>query len=518
MRLAPALHSKRALATDTLVQQASVIVDDPVVDVADKSPDRGRASNDVSALADATVRQKTIEFGTLEPPLLALLKHWSKPAVVTLTLLICVMLSSEGATRADWALAIVAALISRQLFSPLQMLSGAASNRAQLKLLRLMLEWGVVFAILLLLGFSLGLGNVFPRPLLVSWFAVTSISLLIGDYCSGHFASRRGAARQSYIIIGANAMGVELERRVAQSAAMGAFLGFFDFRSLDRLPRDTHGQFAGQCKDVAAFVRHRTVNAIYIALPMSNAPRIEEMLQEFRDTTASIYFVPDIFAFDLVQARCVELNGIPMLSICDTPFHGMNALQKRATDVVLSLLALLVGWPVMLMAAIAVKLSSPGPVLFKQRRYGLHGEEIVVYKFRSMTVCEDGSVVQQAKRKDPRITAVGRFLRRTSVDELPQLFNVLEGRMSLVGPRPHAVVHNEEYRKLISGYMIRHKVRPGMTGWAQVHGLRGETTTIEQMRLRVQYDLDYLRQWSLWLDLKILAKTAAIVARDRHAY
>ena len=228
--------------------------------------------------------------------------------------------------------------------------------------------------------------------------------------------------------------------------------------------------------------------------------------------------MPDIFAFDLVQARCVQINGIPMLSICDTPFHGMNAVKKRAIDIVLSTVALLVSWPVMLMAAVAVKLSSPGPAPFKQRRYGLHGEEIVVYKFRSMNVCENGSVVVQAKKRDQRITAVGRFLRRTSLDELPQLFNVLEGRMSFVGPRPHAVAHNEEYRKLISGYMIRHKVRPGMTGWAQVHGLRGETTTVEQMRLRVQYDLDYLRHWSPWLDLKILAKTAVIVVRGRNAY
>src|ERR1700728_470661 len=299
---------------------------------------------------------------------------------------------------------------------------------------------------------------------------------------------------------------------------MGGYMGFFDLNSVDRAARCTHGQFAGQCKDVAAFVGRHAVNAIYIALPMSNAPRIEDMLREFRDTTASIYFVPDIFAFDLVQARCVEMNGMPMLSICDTPFHGMNAVKKRAVDIFLSSTALLLAWPVMLAAAVAVKLSSPGPVLFKQRRYGLHGEEILVYKFRSMTVCEDGQVVVQARKDDQRFTMIGKILRLTSLDELPQLFNVLQGKMSFVGPRPHAVAHNELYRKLISGYMIRHKVRPGMTGWAQVHGLRGETTTVEQMRLRVQYDLDYLRQWSLWLDLKILAKTAVIVARGRNAY
>ena len=500
------------------MQEAIVIVGAPAPDVVEEPPGRLRAFNNISAFPGTTVRQKAVRLGTLEPPFLALLKHWSKPAVVASVLAICVLFSSERATRADWALALVAILISRQVFSPLQMLSATAPNRAQRKSLRLMLEWGVVVAALLFLGFSLGLGHTFPQAMLLSWFTLTSVSLLFGEFCSARVAARTGAARQRYIIIGANAIGVELERRISQSVGMGTFMGFFDFRSVDRLPAGAHGQFAGQCKDVAAFVRRHAINAIYIALPMSNAPRIEEMLEEFRDTTASIYFVPDIFAFDLVQARCVEINGIPMLSICDTPFHGMDAVQKRVADIVLSSLALLLCWPAMLMAAIAVKLSSPGPALFKQRRYGLNGEEIVVYKFRSMTVCEDGSVVVQARMEDVRITAVGRFLRRTSLDELPQLFNVLEGRMSFVGPRPHAVAHNEEYRKLISGYMIRHKVRPGMTGWAQVHGLRGETSTVEQMRLRVEYDLDYLRQWSLWFDLKILAKTAVSVIRGRNAY
>jgi putative colanic acid biosynthesis UDP-glucose lipid carrier transferase len=483
-----------------------------------ESPGPTRAFTSPSALSGGTVRQRAVPLGTLEPPLLALLKHWSKPAVVAATLLICIAFSPEPGRRADWALGLVAVLISRQVFSPLQVLSPTAPNSAIRRLLRLMLEWGAVIASLLLLGYTLGLGDTFPQQLLLSWFTLTTFALLAGDLCSARAASGATSTHPRYIIIGANSMGVELQRRVSQSVGMGTFMGYFDFRSVDRLPQHTHDQLAGRCKDVADFVRREAVSAIYIALPMSNAPRIEEMLQQFRDTTASIYFVPDIFAFDLVQARCVEINGIPMLSICDTPFHGMNAVQKRATDIALALLALLLCWPAMLLAAIAVKLSSPGPVLFKQRRYGLHGEEIVVYKFRSMTVCEDGSVVVQAKREDQRITAVGRFLRRTSLDELPQLFNVLEGQMSFVGPRPHAVAHNEEYRKLISGYMIRHKVRPGMTGWAQVHGLRGETNTVEQMRLRVQYDLDYLRQWSLWLDLRILARTAIIVIRGRNAY
>jgi putative colanic acid biosynthesis UDP-glucose lipid carrier transferase len=231
-----------------------------------------------------------------------------------------------------------------------------------------------------------------------------------------------------------------------------------------------------------------------------------------------VYFVPNIFAFDLVQARCLEINGMPAFSICDSPLQGMNGFWKRVLDIVLASIALVFTSPVLLAVALAIKQSSPGPVLFKQRRYGLNGEEILVYKFRSMTVCEDGPVVAQATEKDSRITRLGALLRRTSLDELPQIFNVIEGKMSFVGPRPHAVAHNEEYRKLINGYMIRHKVRPGITGWAQVNGLRGETSTVDKMHRRVQYDLDYLKNWSLWLDLKILARTALTVVNDRNAY
>jgi putative colanic acid biosysnthesis UDP-glucose lipid carrier transferase len=492
-----------------LVSQARVILEAPLTDTLD---------DDVSALSSASVGQKTVRLGTIEPPFHALLKYWSKPAVVAFALLICVPFSAQAASAADIALALAAVLISHQVFSPLQLLSATAPRPAKLRLPRLLIEWGVVVALLLFLGLTLKLNSVFPRQLLLAWFAVTPLMLLIGDVVSARLAARSGSASRRYIIIGANEVGVELKRRVSHSGGLGKFMGFFDFRSLERLPHDARSQFAGLCKEVAEFVRANAVNAIYITLPMSKAPRIEEMLREFRDTTASIYFVPDIFAYDLVQARCVEIDGIPMLSICDTPFHGMQAVRKRATDVALAALALLLTWPVLICTAIAVKVSSPGPVLFKQRRYGLNGDEIVVYKFRSMRVCEDGSIVVQAKKQDDRITAVGRFLRRTSLDEMPQLFNVLEGKMSFVGPRPHAVAHNETYRKLISGYMIRHKIRPGMTGWAQVHGLRGETSTVEQMRLRVQYDLDYLRHWSLWLDLRILMKTAMIVVRGRNAY
>jgi putative colanic acid biosynthesis UDP-glucose lipid carrier transferase len=204
--------------------------------------------------------------------------------------------------------------------------------------------------------------------------------------------------------------------------------------------------------------------------------------------------------------------------MCETPFHGYRGLVKRLMDVVFSALGLLLLAPFLLAIAYAVKRSGPGPVLFRQRRYGLDGREILVYKFRTMTVCEDGARVAQAQRSDRRVTPVGRHLRRWSLDELPQLINVLQGSMSLVGPRPHAVAHNEEYRKLIKRYMVRHKVLPGITGLAQVRGCRGETTRVEDMEARVLFDLEYMRNWSPLLDLQILMATAIAVIRTDRAY
>jgi putative colanic acid biosynthesis UDP-glucose lipid carrier transferase len=204
--------------------------------------------------------------------------------------------------------------------------------------------------------------------------------------------------------------------------------------------------------------------------------------------------------------------------MCETPFYGYRGVAKRLTDVVLSSAMLLLTMPLFVIVAVMVKFSSPGPVIFKQRRYGLDGREIAIYKFRTMRVTEDGEKIRQASKSDSRITRVGGILRRSSLDELPQLINVLQGRMSLVGPRPHAVAHNEEYRKLIKGYMVRHKVLPGITGLAQVNGCRGETSQLEEMEARVNYDLDYLRHWSPMLDLKIILLTAVKVFRDDKAY
>jgi putative colanic acid biosynthesis UDP-glucose lipid carrier transferase len=274
----------------------------------------------------------------------------------------------------------------------------------------------------------------------------------------------------------------------------------------------------GSLSNLADYCRANRVDTIYIALPMASQPRILKLLEDLRDTTASIYFVPDIFVFDLIQARVDSIGGLPVVAVCETPFYGMNGIVKTASDFVLGALILAAIAPILAVIAVGVKLSSPGPVLFKQRRYGLDGRKIIVYKFRTMTVAEDGDVVRQATRNDSRITRFGAFLRRTSLDELPQFINVVQGRMSIVGPRPHAVAHNEMYRKLIRGYMIRHKVKPGITGLAQVNGLRGETETVEKMQKRVEYDLAYLRNWSLLLDLQIILKTLAVVMKGSNAY
>jgi putative colanic acid biosynthesis UDP-glucose lipid carrier transferase len=228
--------------------------------------------------------------------------------------------------------------------------------------------------------------------------------------------------------------------------------------------------------------------------------------------------VPDVFGISIIQGRLQDLNGVPVVGICETPFTGTNELVKRVSDVVLASIILVLISPVLLMLWVGVKLSSPGPAIFKQKRNGLDGEEIVVYKFRSMRAMDNGPVVQQATKDDPRTTKFGAFIRRTSLDELPQFINVLQGRMSIVGPRPHAVAHNEQYRQMIKAYMVRHKVKPGITGWAQVNGHRGETDTIEKMQARVEYDLEYLRNWSLGLDLQIIARTVKVAFFDRHAY
>jgi putative colanic acid biosynthesis UDP-glucose lipid carrier transferase len=397
--------------------------------------------------------------------------------------------------------------------------SGGGRAAAGELMLDVVTGWMAIVALLLLLGWASHTLAVFDQRVLLAWALATPATLFAAHRLVPRVLPRLLAAeglQKKAVIAGANQLGRRLAASLRAEPVYGVRVaGYFDDRAPNRI---NETNVLGSIGALPDYVRTHDIEIIYIALPMASQPRILKLLEELRDTTVSIYFVPDIFVFDLIQARVDTIGGLPVVAVCETPFYGFNGLVKRASDFVIAALALGCLAPMMIAIAIGVKLSSPGPVLFKQRRYGVDGRKIIVYKFRSMSVAEDGDIVRQATKNDSRVTKFGAFLRKTSLDELPQFINVLQGRMSVVGPRPHAVAHNELYRKLIRGYMIRHKVRPGITGLAQVNGYRGETDTVEKMKARIEYDLAYLRNWSLLLDLQILLKTVVVVLRKQNAY
>ncbi len=385
------------------------------------------------------------------------------------------------------------------------------------------LRWFLVLALLLAIAYvTKSQLQAYPRSIFLTWAALTPVALIITTLGMQELVRRfvmKASDFRSAIIAGYNSTSLELARRLNKNTAMGLEVrGYFDDRSSDRLGLEPDSRLIGALGDLGQYAREHRTDVIFIALPIRHLMRVMNLLDDLRDTTASIYYVPDIFVFDLIQARSGEVHGIPVVAMCETPFYGYRGVAKRITDIVLSAIILLLLLPLLALIAVLVKWTSPGPVIFKQRRYGLDGQEIVIYKFRTMKVTEDGAHIRQASKTDDRITPIGAILRRSSLDELPQLINVLQGRMSLVGPRPHAVAHNEEYRKLIKGYMVRHKVLPGITGLAQVNGCRGETSQLHEMQARVNFDLDYLRYWSPMLDIKIILLTLIKVFRDDKAY
>ena len=384
-------------------------------------------------------------------------------------------------------------------------------------------RWFLILALLLAIAYvTKSQLQAYPRRIFLTWAALTPVALIVTTLGTQELMRRllmNADGVRSAIIAGYNSTSLELARRLKKNPAMGLEVaGFFDDRSSDRLGVESDSRLIGALSDLGQYAREHRTDVIFVALPIRHLTRVMNLLDDLRDTTASIYYVPDIFVFDLIQARSGEVQGIPVVAMCETPFYGYRGFAKRVTDIVLSVVILLLLLPLLALIAVLIKWSSPGPVIFKQRRYGLDGQEIVVYKFRTMKVTEDGAHIRQASKTDDRITPIGAILRRSSLDELPQIINVLQGRMSLVGPRPHAVAHNEEYRKLIKGYMVRHKVLPGITGLAQVNGCRGETSHLHEMQARVNFDLDYLRYWSPLLDIKIILLTLVKLFRDEKAY
>lgn len=408
------------------------------------------------------------------------------------------------------------------------------------EIVRILGTWALTILVLALTAFATRYGQYFARSVIAAWIITAPALIGLTRMCLRIVQIgllKRGIGRRRVAIAGFNRLGIHTQNNLANEPALGyQFVGFYDDRSADRLQKDIaekgessteaeqeildtfRQDLKGDLTDLVGAARNGETEMVLVTLPMRAEKRISKLLDDLSDTTASVYIVPDFFVFELLHSRWTQVGGLPAVSVFENPLFGIDGTIKRIADLTIAITGLFVIAIPMCVIALAVKISSPGPVFFRQRRYGLDGQEIRVWKFRSMRTCDDGPVIKQATKQDPRITAVGNVLRRTSLDELPQLFNVIEGTMSLVGPRPHASAHNEQYRGLIRGYMLRHKVKPGITGLAQVSGCRGETETLDKMERRIQFDHQYIRSWSLWLDLRILLKTLMVVWKQPDAY
>ena len=357
------------------------------------------------------------------------------------------------------------------------------------------------------------------------WLPLAPTSIIVIHTLQRSFLSflrRQGFNTRTYAILGANQLGLRLKTTLSEMPWLGYnFVGFFDDRiecENRRLNYQKIGDITGNFEELLKKAKAGEIDHIYITLPLCAEKRISQFVGQLADSTVSVNIVPDFFIFNLIQSKWSNVQGIPVVSVFDTPFNAVDGVIKRIEDLVLCMIILpLITLP-MLLIAITIKLTSAGPVIFKQKRYGIKGELINVWKFRSMTVTDNGDNIKQATQNDKRVTPFGAFLRKTSLDELPQFVNVLQGTMSVVGPRPHAIAHNEYYRKQIQGYMLRHKVKPGITGNAQINGCRGETDTLDKMEARISYDLEYIKKWSLWLDLKIVFLTILKGFTDKQAY
>jgi putative colanic acid biosynthesis UDP-glucose lipid carrier transferase len=382
--------------------------------------------------------------------------------------------------------------------------------------------WGTLSAFKML-----GLSDWTVAPyVMVIWFLLVLLSILLIHLSvrgAITWIEERSWEFRRCAVIGTTPLAGELAKSASRSDEFGMNIaGVFTQHSSQEPSVDAENsdqrdvtQVANNFQAMIKAIERREIDTVFIAEPMENNVRIREWIDRLADTTASVYLVPNLEAFDVLYSRWGAVGGHTVVSVFETPIFGIDGYLKRGMDILLSSIGLAVAAPLLFLIALAIRLTSEGPVFFRQRRYGLDGQEFLVWKFRTMSTMEDGRVVKQATKNDPRVTPVGRLLRRTSLDELPQLFNVLGGSMSLVGPRPYATAHNEHFRSLIRGYMLRHKVRPGITGLAQVLGSRLETDTTEKMAARIELDHRYIRDWSLWLDLKIMLKTIAVVLRQQ---
>jgi len=434
--------------------------------------------------------------------------------------------ADQGAYRLGIVLAILLVLVLFPSFGLYRAWRGGSVLR---EIRSVTLAWGAVLAVLAVIAFLTKRGPEFSRGWFLIWLGLGWVALVTARMVLRHVLRelrRRGLNQRRIVIVRKGDFGMQLARGLKEAPWAGlkvvalfcAEAGSCKCTKPDSHRGDPAKVFEG-LGELASFVRRDAIDQVWIALPLKEEEAIRRVLHELRHSTADVRYVPDISGLRLLNNSLSEVAGFPVMNLRCTRLDGMNEVLKETVDRVLALVILLAITPVLLAIAAGVKLSSPGPVLFRQRRLGIGGEEISVLKFRTMVMHADApGHVTQAVRNDPRITAFGAFLRRTSLDELPQFLNVLCGEMSIVGPRPHALEHNEHYKELVEKYMLRHKVKPGITGWAQINGYRGETDTVEKMAKRVEYDLDYIENWSLGLDLKIIALTIVRGFVSHNAY
>jgi putative colanic acid biosynthesis UDP-glucose lipid carrier transferase len=444
--------------------------------------------------------------------------------VISGSLLLLVLLYPPTSWNSEFSVLAALAVIAFYLFSGL---GGIYKPRQEMsfqgRFLPLVVVWAGVVLSILMVGYALKYSSDFSRAVTLVWFVCVPFLLYLSRVVFSrlvarfHFLSRD---RRKVAIVGSDRMSMEVSKKIRNSPWLGMnFIGHFEEPNPNG-ESELDGPVLGGIAELKQSVLDGKIDQVYIILKLNGCSRewIPELIDYLSDTTVSIYLVPELYTAAYSHGHWSNLAGIPVVSIFDSPFLGVDQWLKRVQDVVLSSLILLLVSIPMLLIAMGIKLDSPGPVIFRQRRFGVDGREIEVWKFRSMTVQEDSDKVIQATRNDWRVTRIGAFLRRTSLDELPQFINVLQGTMSIVGPRPHAVAHNEQYRALIKGYMLRHAVKPGITGWAQINGWRGETDTVDKMEKRIEHDLWYIRHWSFWLDVKIILLTIFKGFSGKQAY
>ena len=391
------------------------------------------------------------------------------------------------------------------------------------KSLTLTLLMGAVLVILAALAFSLKVSEHFSRVWVFSTFVISTVTILV---LRGYFlvmlrrAAIGGRFQRRFAVVGAGQQARHLLTYLTgDNAPWRTIVGIFDDRLSRAEPEICGHRVIGNLDDLFAHVRKGSIDSVIIALPWHADDRVISIIQRLRELPVHVYLGSDLISYRFPAHHREMLSSIPVLKVASAPLSGWGAVIKLLEDKLLSAILLILVSPLMLACVIAIKMDSKGPAIFRQKRYGFNNEEIIVLKFRTMyhNNCQE-QFFKQATKDDPRITRVGRFLRRTSLDELPQLLNVWQGTMSLVGPRPHPVALNEKFDALIAGYSARHNVKPGITGWAQVNGFRGETEVLEKMKMRIEHDIFYIENWSVLFDLRILAMTALIAWIQKNAY